>query len=140
MLTEDGFAFFHRILFLVNKLRLHLFVVRNDLLFNAECKRTHLIGWTNVIMDILYFPLVIGRIEEAGKIEGITHFRVSRHSAPGAGCRAGTRHGTSEKCRVGWSAPARHPCNPGAGGSQIPAPGTRSLCSKEPGAVGVRNF
>jgi len=31
-LTKEGFVFFHRILFLVTKLRLHPFTLRNDLL------------------------------------------------------------------------------------------------------------
>jgi len=73
MLTEDGFAFFHRILFLVTKLRLHPLVVRNGLLFNAESKRTQLVGWASVVLNSLYLPLLIGRITIAGKIEGIIH-------------------------------------------------------------------
>jgi len=73
MLTKEGFVFFHRILFLVTKLRLHPFALRNDLLVNVESKKTRLIGWTIVVLNILYLPLVVNRIEAAGTIEGIIH-------------------------------------------------------------------
>jgi len=73
MLSREGLEFFHRILFLVTKLRLHPFTVRNFLLVDAESKRTHLIGWTTVVLNILYIPLVMARIKEAGKVEGVIH-------------------------------------------------------------------
>jgi len=74
MLSNEGLAFLHRMLFLVSKLKLHPFTLRNGLLVNAETKRTCLIGWTSVLLNSLYVPLVIGRIKEAEKIEGIIHF------------------------------------------------------------------
>jgi len=73
MLSTEGLAFLHRMLFLASKLKLHPFTLRKDLLVNAESKRTRLLGWTDVLLNILYVPLVIGRIKEAGKIEGIIH-------------------------------------------------------------------
>jgi len=47
--------------------------VRSNLLIVAESKRTHLIGWTSVFLNILHLPLVTRRIKETGKIEGIIH-------------------------------------------------------------------
>jgi len=73
MLSKEGLAFLHRMLFLVSKLKLHPFTVRNGLLVNAESNRTRLIGWASVLLNILYVPLVVCRIKEAGKIEGIIH-------------------------------------------------------------------
>jgi len=69
----EGFAFFHLILFLVSRLKLHPFTLRNDLLVISDFKRTQLIGWTSVFLNILHLPLVISRIKEAGKIEGTIH-------------------------------------------------------------------
>jgi len=71
MLTEEKFSFFHRVLFLVTKLRLHPFTVRNDLLVDAESKGKRLIGWSCTILNILYLPFVASRIKESGKIEGV---------------------------------------------------------------------
>jgi len=73
MSTEETFAFFHRILFLVTKLRLHPFTLRDDLLVNVESRKTRLIGWTTVVLNILYFPVLVASIKGAGKIEGIIH-------------------------------------------------------------------
>jgi len=73
MLSSEGLAFFHRILFLASKLKLHPFTLRGHLLVNAESKRTHLIGWATVVLNILYLPLLTVRIKEAGRIEGIIH-------------------------------------------------------------------
>jgi len=71
MLSREGLAFFHRILYLVTKLRLQPFALRNDVFVDTESKRTRLIGWTSVVLNILYVPLVIRRIMEDGKIEGV---------------------------------------------------------------------
>jgi len=71
MLTKEGFAFFHRILFVVTKLGLHPFTMRKDLLVDAESKRTHLVGWTTVLLYTLHVLLVIRGITIARKIEGI---------------------------------------------------------------------
>jgi len=73
MLSREGLAFFHRILFFVSKLKLHPFTVRSNLLIVAESKRTHLIGWASIFLNILHLPLVIRLIKETGKIEGIIH-------------------------------------------------------------------
>jgi len=73
MLSRKGFAFFHRILSLVSRLGLHPFKVRNGLLINAESRKTHLIGWISVVLNILYVPLVASCIKEVAKVEGIIH-------------------------------------------------------------------
>jgi len=73
MLTEEGFAFFHRTLSRIANLRLHPFTLRNGLLAEVESKRTHLIGWASIILNILYLPLVVYRIRESGRIEGMIH-------------------------------------------------------------------
>jgi len=73
MLSSEGFAFFRRLLYLVTQLKLQPFALRNGLLVDAESKRRRLMGWTSVVLNILYVPLVIRRIMEDGKIEGVVH-------------------------------------------------------------------
>jgi len=73
MLSSEGFAFFRRLLYLVTQLKLQPFALRNGLLVDAESKRRRLIGWTSVVLNILHVSLVIRRIMEDGKIEGVIH-------------------------------------------------------------------
>jgi len=73
MLTEEGLAFFHRKLVLFTKFRLQPFTVRKNLLIDVKSKRTDVIGWASVILNMLYLPLIAYRIKESGKIEGVVH-------------------------------------------------------------------